>query len=258
MMLFLPYEEYLVYMEFSYAILPAVCAAYYRFSVCRRAGQKLLAPLLLFFLGLAQMLVFGARAPFFYVILFVAWYEVSRRDIRKGVRTFWVTGVAAVLTVIGANFDRILLLLAQNELFADSYIVRSYLTSSLFESESREYVYEVCVDHLRTMGMAVGGFFGDRNRFIEYPHSIFLELLMSWGWIIGTLLIIFLVHKVVRALRQKDIRHDVAVFVVCCLLSRYLVSGTYIMEGKFWIAFFALLALGKQKGNNKNAEELSV
>lgn len=256
MMLFLPYRKYLIYMDFSYAMLPAVCAAYYRFSVYRRSGLKFSIPLLLFLLGLAEMLVFGARAPFFFVILYVAWHEISRRDINNFLRVLWIGAVAGVLTVISLNFNRILLWLAQNEMFADSYIIRSHLTSSLFESESREHIYDVCMQFLRDMGMRVGGFFGDRIDEIIYPHNLFLELLMSWGWIIGSLMIAFLVFKVAVGLSHKDVRHDVTVFVVCCLLFRYLVSGTYLSEGKFWAAFFALLALGSLKKPKENAADL--
>ena len=151
-------------------------------------------------------------------------------------------------TIIGIFYlDDILYLVANLPYFENSYLVRSFLRGKLFNTDTRQVIWQNCFERLATMGLSISGFFGDRAYCGSvYPHNIILEILMSWGWIIGGIIIIYLLLMIVQGLLKKGTERDVCIYIVLACLSRFFMSGTYIREGKFWITLFVLIALNKQ------------
>jgi hypothetical protein len=119
-------------------------------------------------------------------------------------------------------------------------------------------IWQSCFARLSNMGFFVGGFFGDREYCIGvYPHNIALEILMSWGWILGTMLLLAILILIVKSMRTKGVYRDVAWFYIMTCFSRYLLSGTYVREGKFWISMYVLYAVVKSfKQESKSVETL--
>ena len=240
-MLFLEYEKYLVYMDFSYAMLPVVCALYYAF----RTRKKRLLPFVLFAAGFLEMFTFGARAPLLFVLLFIAVYELLRTDKRLSIKIVLMVAFAVAVVLFGVYEDTIIAWLNTIPMFSDSRVLRFLSAGKLMESESRDMITMYCEQRINTMGMAVSGFWGDRKYCggQAYPHNIFLEILMTYGWVFGIIAFLLLALLCIKALLKKGINRDVVVFLLVSLWGRYLISGSYIQEGKFWIGLFALIAV---------------
>ena len=237
MLLFLPYDKYLGYMDYSYSLLPAVCAAYYYQAK-----------------GIIEMAAFGARSGILYAVLFVGVLELLRKDISIQ-KKLLICGVLVIGGMIGVFYlDDILYLVSKLPYFENSYLVRSFLKGKLFNTDTRQVIWQSCFERLNTMGMDVTGFFGDRPYCAGavYPHNIVLEILMSWGWIIGGCILAYLLWLIIRGLTCKGLKRDVCIFIIFSCLSRFFMSGTYIREGKFWITVFVLVALGKGKKKANN------
>lgn len=249
MLLFLPYDKYLGYMDYSYSLLPAVCSAYYYQTKGQKkiVSKKSYTPMFIFVVGLIEMAAFGARSGVLYALLFVATLEILRKDILIQKKVL-ICGIIAVISVIGIFYlDNILYLIAKLPYFENSYLVRSFLRGKLFNTDTRQVIWQNCFERLATMGLSISGFFGDRAYCGSvYPHNIILEILMSWGWIIGGIIIIYLLLMIVQGLLKKGTERDVCIYIVLACLSRFFMSGTYIREGKFWITLFVLIALNKQ------------
>ena len=233
-------ERYFTYMEFSYALLPFVCSLY------KNARDKKSWLLLVFFLlGLFEMLAFGSRATVLYTLLFVLMIEMFAN--LSNVKSILLLG--AVTLVFIFSFNSIVNWLAGIPALNNSYIVQYLVNGDLFLSESREIIYQNCNNRINTMGLDVSGFFGDRQYCGSvYPHNIVIEILMQWGWIFGISIMAYLLIMVLKAWGRKS-NHAVLVFIVCCLLGRYFVSGTYVTEGRFWIFYGCLLALTSRSSN---------
>ena len=74
MLLFLPYDKYLGYMDYSYSLLPAVCAAYYYQAKGKNIEEEKTSsfiPMIMFVAGIIEMAAFGARSGILYAVLFV-------------------------------------------------------------------------------------------------------------------------------------------------------------------------------------------
>lgn len=254
-LLFTDYEKYILYMGFSYALLPFIASFYHRF---REKNDK--TALLLFFVGTVTMLSFGSRAALMFLFLYVGVYELigSQMKIDKKIAIVLIIGIVVAAVVI--YFENILEFLSGISIFEDSYIMQNALNGELFKSKTRDALYLNCVDRINTMGWEVGGFFSDRPYCTltgnAYPHNIAYELLMSWGWIIGIAALIFLAIVMLRALFVKNSqKRDIAVFVIVTLFLRYIISGTYVEEGKFWIMLFLLVSLVKKNVTDRNEED---
>ncbi len=251
-LLFFNYEEYLVYMEFSYAMLPSVCALYYAL----RTRQKKLSAGMFFIAGFVEMFTFGARAPLLFVLIFIVAYELLRTDNPPSLKIVFVAvGIIAAL-LFSYYEDSIIDWLNTIPIFSGSRVLDLLSSGELLESESRDMIKEFCYYRIQTMGMEISGFWGDRKYCAgqAYPHNIFLEILMTYGWIFGILAILLLGVLCLRALLKKGTSRDVALFLLVTLWGRYLISGSYIQEGKFWIGLFALIAVAFQCRSRKPAD----
>lgn len=256
-LLFFNYEEYLVYMEFSYAMLPSICALYYAL----RTRQKKLMPAVLFVSGFVEIFVFGARAPLLFVLAFIAVYELLRTDNPLPLKVVFVAAGALAVVVFSYYEESVLNWLNTIPMFSGSRFLETLSAGELLESESRDVITFYCYQRLETMGMAISGFWGDRKYCPgAYPHNIFLEILMTYGWVLGSIAILLLGLLCLSVLLKKGSRRDVALFLLVTLWGRYLISGSYIQEGKFWVGLFALLAIafGKMpQMNHKMQKECS-
>ena len=208
----------------------------------------------MFVAGIIEMAAFGARSGILYAVLFVGVLELLRKDISIQ-KKLLICGVLVIGGMIGVFYlDDILYLVSKLPYFENSYLIRSFLKGKLFNTDTRQVIWQSCFERLNTMGMDVTGFFGDRPYCAGavYPHNIVLEILMSWGWIIGGCILAYLLWLIIRGLMCKGLKRDVCIFIIFSCLSRFFMSGTYIREGKFWITVFVLVALGKGKKKANN------
>lgn len=243
LLLFLNYQKFLVYMEFSYALLPMGCASFWLFvkNNDKIAGISSLVLLI-------EMLCFGARAPILYYVLFCVLTLFLLPDISKGKKQF-LTCIGIMLVVFAySRFYSIISELSGLSFFSNSRFITKATSGNLFTSQGRDMVYEICRERLDTMGLYIGGFFGDRPycEGLVYPHSIVYEILMSWGWIIGGCLLIWLLCKIIKAFIASRSERLMLIFAVLTLLARYFVSGSYLIEGKFWVFLTVMLVLSRR------------
>ena len=224
------------YMELSYAVLPAVCGSYAFF----RQSKKWI-PLLVFVLGLVSVLYYGARAVLFFVLFFAISYELLSSKMSHVEKGF----VAAVVAIAYLNVDAIIKALASIGFLSDSRFINKYLDDALFGHYTRTIIFEACENRLNSMGLEVSGLFGDRPFCGDvYPHNIVYEILMSFGWIFGTIALVLLLMLFIKSFRKEDAR-IICLFLFFAILCRFFVSGSYIIEGRFWLMLFSLLSLVK-------------
>lgn len=239
------YQKYLVYMGFSYALLPFICVFY---RVARLKNNIVYYGF--FFAGMVSILIFGSRAAIGWAVIYVIIFEIFRADRSCGFKviSFSALGIMAVMLLV--NINVIITTAMKINAFKGSYFLKNLAEGRLLKSGSRNELYTACMNRLSTMGVSVSGFFGDRDYCVgfAYPHNIFLEVLMSLGWILGLIAIIVYIICMIRAVLDKDpAKCEVAVFVVITMLARYVISGSYLTEGKFWIATVLLISLISKK-----------
>lgn len=247
-MLFLDYASFLVYMGFSYALLPFIACLY---SEGRK--NKNIFYIVLFAIGSIEILAFGARSVVLFIVIYIYVFELLRSDTSFQMKAIGIGGLSAVTLIVIANFNRIINLISGFSIFKGSYFLKMLTTGRITESKSRKLIYESCIQRIQTMGLDVTGFFGDRQfcKGYAYPHNIVYEILMSWGWIIGGIFLTFLLVLIVKSvlLKEKNLR-DISLLMLITGFSRFVISGSYVNEGRFWVLLFVVIALIKTNKEN--------
>lgn len=253
LLLFLDYGKYLVYMGFSYALLPFVCN-FYRASRTERYNKrsnkkKRYIYFICFIIGFLIMLIFGARAAVFFSLLYIGMYEILRKDNSRQKKIITIMILVALAVITLSSLSIFATWLMKFEIFKDSYILKNIVSGQLMESTSRNVLYEACIQRITSMGFEISGLFGDRVYCLEYPypHNIIFEVIMSHGWILGLFFLLFYSIMLIKAVFNKSSnKQEVALFVAITILARYIISGSYLIEGKFWIATVIIFVIAKR------------
>ena len=251
-LLFFDYEQNLVYMGFSYALLPFICN-FYRQGRLDSSKRKRVIYILFFIVGLLTILAFGARATIGFSFIYIVAFEISRSDLKLQNKIISFLALIGIVLLIGLNAEAITNMLLKFDLFKNSYFLQNLLKGNLLESSTREILYESCKNRMQIVGITVSGFFGDRAYCVgfPYPHNIFYELIMSFGWLLGSALIVFYSLVLLKGLITRgSTKREIVIFIMITILARYIISGSYLIENRFWIATFLIFSLsfGKSMG----------
>lgn len=241
------YTEHISYMEFSYSLLPFIMILYYKLRT-----KFTPISLVTFFIGFINILVFGARAPILFLVLFAVLYEFIRLRKSGVIPILIFTMILIFLLIIVVFFyDTIILLLVKLAELTNSRFLIKMLNNELLESNTRNVIYDEARYALDHMGFGMYGLFGDRLVVSSvYVHNIFYELLLSFGYIFGTIFIALLFFIITKAVVfNKDIVSKVvAVFFTTAFFLRFFVSGSFVIEGNFYLYIAAMLNICRIKG----------
>lgn len=240
-------EALFTYMEFSYALLPFICASFVQYYVTK---NKLC--LIVFLLGLIEILSYGCRGA----IIFTAIFVLLTVFLHSKTNKILFCAFAFIGIIIFINFEKIANTLISFDLFSNSYFLKHLISGGMFESQRSE-IYDLCEYRISTMGGEISGLFGDRPFCGSiYPHNFIYEIMMQFGWILGSIAVLFYVCLIISSLKSKR-NSQAALFILCTLLLKYLLSGSYLLSGQFWIATFALIAISSSRIKRKQINEHS-
>lgn len=249
------YSDFLSYMEFSYSLLPFISILYYAF----RQNLKLIN-LIAFLVGFIDILVFGARAPILFLLVFIVLYEIIRLRESKILPKITMILICILLVMVLTLFnDKIIHFVIRIAELTNSRFLIKMLNRELLISHTRSLIYEEANYALKNMGLNIYGLFGDRLLVNAiYVHNIFYELLLSFGYIFGLISILALLFLIAKAIVfNKDTTLKImAILFTTALFLRYLVSGSFVIEGNFYIYIAIMLNIcvnAREKINNEKS-----
>lgn len=202
-------------------------------------------------MGLFGILIYGSRGTligFLLGILFlILMYNNGKMNLKNYIILFLGIGVGIFL--LSDTGLRIVSELLENmgvsSRFIDSLVDFSF--SNFAETSNGRWLIWTTVINMIKSGPFYGyGVFAERNAVYDlgmkwgYSHNIFLELLVSFGWLIGSLIIIVLLFGMIRFfVRVKD-KDEKLVFIIFLTLSFEL-----LLSNTLWLHFapWALIAL---------------
>lgn len=233
-----------------YLLLPAI--VFYNEYFNRNNIFNLLLSLVTFFLIIAL----GARGPLlslfsFMVLKFIYnnkkkkyLYYISRLLIISGV--FFVgiffkdiiQRVYDVLLILGIDSRTLYLLLQKN-----------------IHMSGREVIYSTLFHHIKLNPILGYGLTGDIFLLEGYgfAHNFFLEIIINFGVIIGSVIICLIFFLFYKALRSKIyLNVELAIIFFSLGWVHLFVSSSYLVDFKFWI-FIGLILNMYRRSNSKEA-----
>lgn len=125
--------------------------------------------------------------------------------------------------------------------------VFSYITDSgidMSKTSGRDIVYTDAI-HLIKMSPILGyGFFGFYKVYGQYPHNLFLEVLLQGGliYLFFVILFIFIMIKKLNVMLNIDYRLNIIIIIALYPLTLLMFSGTYTNNSIFWFFISFMIA----------------
>ena len=190
--------------------------------------------------GMGMILLGGSRGPFLCVVIFVGLYILMTiNNSKKKIQLF------ALFTTLGVSFlllyKKILLLAItiMDKLDMSSRTITILLEGDIADDNGREAILGAAIEMIEKNPFGYGAL-GTRHVIyyvhdVGHCHEILLEMLVDFGVIFGTILILFLIINALRFLFVKKYAAWSGVFLIffsrACQL---FLSGTYWHVTSFW------------------------
>lgn len=235
------YSQYYGYMSLPAGIISAsVLSEKFRFT-----------HLLNLILSLLVILYSGARGPFVCFSLFVVIKFLLINGISRRKRITILTVVCTVIAVFVFFFQDILIFLTKiGEIKGYSLRLLTFMSDeSLLIDQGRDALRQYSIQLLTENPLTGVGIYNDRillaNHFRDslsevagsYPHNIFIEVLLQFGLIAGSLMIIWLLWIIYRGIlknKNKDTKDIVVIFLAIGFFPLFF-SGSYLQFGLFFL-----------------------
>lgn len=126
-----------------------------------------------------------------------------------------------------------------------SRTIVSLLTGTFTDGNGREKIYEMALERIREGGLFGWGVYGDRYVIGEefswgYSHNLFLELFVTFGYLGGIILSVYLVFKIFSLYHKcKDLNRQVIFMTFFCVSLKLMLSNSFWYTAAFW----ALIAI---------------
>lgn len=199
----------------------------------------------------------GTRAPLLIIFVFLILYVMIFRNWKHAVQSRLLLGGFAILLI--AFFEQIILLFQKvTQSWGMSVRLYTYLLGGGFlQTKSRNNITEIVLSGIKTRPLTGYGFAGDRLFGIIYSHNIALELWASFGWIVGSIVLAWIVITLIRGIYagKNDFQKGFVLLLICTSFIKLLISGTLLYEPFLYLLLGYCVRLIRTRKNVLTAEE---
>lgn len=228
------------YMTFSYQLLPIWML--FTFSFIRRptvlkAGVALVM--------LLEGVIYGARGPLIWLVIGAVVYFIFLAFENKFISNLSLKKLSQIVLWLGLFIG--IFSIARKSLPAlnieNSYILNRLEQGSIGVSTGRNDMIDIAINYLKQMGGEINGLFFDRTLMPDniYVHNFILETYLSFGWFIGTVILVSLAYFVGKTfLYSNNTNRKVIIFAISAFFLKYFLTGS-MYEGDSFIIMMALV-----------------
>ena len=230
------------YMSFAYyGILPIMVLFINR--------DKTVLNTLLFIVGVFSILIIGCRGALVTTVVFVLTYYIYRIRLGKRWALLLFTMAGIFLLLFGLNIlDS---LNNQLEEFGFSSRTLSYIVSdnnSFTDSSGRDKISTIAFNNIKLLP---DGLWGDRQYSNVYVHNWILEIMLDFGVLLGSLIVLFILVLLMKALKfsfhsKNTIMVAMFAYSLSMLGVKFLVSSSLLVDSGFILSVLMLLQINKQ------------
>lgn len=190
-------------------------------------------------LGILLLLSLGTRGPILCLIVFIITYVMFFTHMRyKNIIRIIVVSMALVafsfLEQIALFFQSLMIQYGMSTRIFDKFLAEDIGASSGRDYIQMKLYHELCCD---TNGLGFG-LLGSYKYVGTYPHNMFLEFFFSFGWVIGTILLILLFVLIIRSfIACRNSRNHVVflLLLVCGSIIKLQLTGTFLDDALFFM-----------------------
>lgn len=202
-------------------------------------------------IGIIVLLGFGTRGPVFCLIVFVGLYFLFARSFKRRLLSTIIIIIVGTLAIVYVNSVFDVLSSATSYLSLSNRIFNQYEEGMLNSDSGRGLIQNTVLSATQQSGFFGLGICGDRVATGDnYSHNLVVEIIASFGYTIGSLLIISLVILTLLAWRRCGTQDRKGFFLVLLSYNLHLLlSSSYLQTPLFffYIGFCVRLLQEKSK-----------
>lgn len=228
----------------AYAILPHVLLC---ISACFRDFK--IWKLGVVVIGVIMLLSYGTRGPFFCLLFFIAAYLLFIQKIRSKKVIFSIIIIATLVFVFQDYILRWLITIVGDYLGMSTRIFDGILDSTIAEDDARSWIVETLISTLNSTNTLFGfGLLGSYNITGGYPHNFFVDMVFTFGYLIGGILLLLFAFVSIKAYQKSE--DTERMFFLILLSSGFMhlmFSGTFVFDADFYLYIGYIIKLLSKK-----------
>ncbi len=224
-------------MNRAYQLLPNILLVFnYAFN------SKKIIPWLISVGGLIYLLSLGTRGPFLILLIFVVIKLLQAGTVSSGKRGLLVLGVAIfggllsnqkLYTSFLESISRWL-----NQMGVSARIIDSMIEGTLISNTTgRDDLYDLALQKISERPILGYGVYGEWPWIQWNIHNMYLEILIHFGVVLGSALLIWAILLVARSYFQNQNRDakDLILIFICFVFVRGFFGGSYLTFSTFFL-----------------------
>lgn len=215
-------------MTAAYSLLPHLL-----FIIWFAISQKRIIDMVSVVIGILLLFAFGNRGTLVISVLFAlfCYYQFVSGQ-KRNRNLMWLTGILLVV-LIGVFFSGITdsIFSFLNSTGASVRVFEKSQKDGFFSSQGRLDIFFVVLSAIANNPFGLG-IAGDRLLGVIYSHNILLELLVSYGWFFGTLIMVAIFTIFFAGLKNAHTTEQKVFLVLlfCRGVLKLMISGTYLND----------------------------
>lgn len=233
----------------SYKLLPCLLVVMTEMFHLPRPSNVIVS-----FIGIILTFAFGTRGPLICIVIYITLYLFVFKEFKSRV---FGKSVLIMISTFFVMFNNQIILFIQyiiSKTGMSTRIIEKLLDRTFFSYMSgRDEILEYSLKAINEKPLLGHGFAGDRPLLGgQYAHNLGLELWISFGWIIGSLVLLWLGFVIVSGIRSSKDNRDKAFILILfsCSVIKLMMSGTYLNE----IYLFLLVGFCLNRIRNKKTK----
>lgn len=232
------------YQTAAYSIIVGLVSVYYL-----ALQEKKHSDIALSIIGTIVLLLCGSRGVFVSVVFFWIVYLVSQ--IQSRIKIVLITSFAFIFLLFSVQQIFSPIASIAESLGFSTHLTDAIQSGTVFEDEQREILYTgfLALIWNKPWGYGIMG-----DRYISYatglfwkpiyPHNVFLELMVNFGYFIGTALGIFLIYYLLKYIFFcKSSKYSMTILVLACTsLVKLLFASSFWIDQMFFMLLGTLIA----------------
>ena len=230
------------------------------------AGYLLLLPLSIFTLSFLERLkisdlfmcalsalsiiLYCSRGPILCFIFLIVVSLLCMKTIKTSHRFFFILLGSIIIVCLVTNYDVFISIVERvsNIFNINSRSITLFLRGEgVSHLSGRDVLLEYFIGKIKDSPLIGYGAFGAWPSPGKYPHNIFIELLVSLGVPIGSVLSLGMLFILIRGLTTNDIYAQKLILVFMSMSVSLLVSGSFLMNWHFYVCIALCLSAYNEK-----------
>ena len=195
-------------------------------------------PLIASIIGTIIIFLYGSRNPFlaiaFFICIKILFKKNGKQSFGPGVKIMFLSGIILVVSF----FKEILTFIATKlQSFGLSSRMVYYFMNSDTEdiTTGRAEIHDMLWNIILENPFIGYGIAGDEVVIDELSHSLYLSIFITFGLLFGSIVILYLVSMIIKAIRRTSgLNHNIIILYVCLVFPRSFTGGDIWSNDYFW------------------------